>query len=173
MASALHVSLLFDRVFISLCACVCVFSFLIRTFLYWMVWFSVSQISCICWTQVCLFPNPHLIILKLAEKMDSIETSPQHHFYIHQVLWAKNDTICENPFFIPLHTDRLSLIESHSLMSFLTPCLELAWNLICFQKEVAVQKKDAASKYPPWRSFINSTAGAREASEARSFSVLR
>lgn len=56
-------------------------------------------------------------------------------------------------------------------MSFLTPCLELARNLICFQKEVAVQKKDAASKYPPWRRFINSTAGKREASEERSFSL--
>ena len=49
-------------------------------------------------------------------------------------------------------------------MSFLTPCLELAQNLIRFQK-VAVQKKDAESKDPPWRSFINSTAGTREESE--------
>lgn len=136
-----------------------------------MVSFSVSQSSCICCTQVCLFLNPHLIILKLAEKMDPIKTPTQHHFYTHQVIWTKNDTICENPLFIPLHTDRLSLIESHSLMSFLTPCLELARNLICFQKEEAVQKKDAASKYPPWRSFINSTAGTREASEERSFSL--
>lgn len=49
-------------------------------------------------------------------------------------------------------------------MSFLTPCL-VAQNLIRFQKEVAVQKKDAESKDPLWRSFINSTAGTRKESK--------